>query len=436
MAYSTIFRGICWSIHQQGLRPGTGSPCKIPFAGGILNTMRKSDIPPAPKGFLFSAVEAAIKKPGRKDLALIFSETETVMAGAFTTNNVKAAPVRACMKQIASGAGRAIIVNSGNANACTGRQGLQDARSICRTAAQRLGVSASLVYPCSTGVIGSPLPMDRILPAADTLARRIGSATLLDVARAIMTTDTFPKMVHRKVRVNGRTGSIAGICKGAGMIAPRMATMLCFMMTDVAVDGRALSALVKDSVRHSFNRITIDGDMSTNDTVLAMANGLCGNKPLTRTSAGFAEFQEAFNRLMYDLSLLVVKDGEGATKLIEVLVKGARTTADAEKAAFAVANSSLVKTAMYGNDANWGRIMCSLGYSGVRFSEEKTDIYFNRVKVVKAGLTTNRDAEATAELRSNEVRITVDLHAGKASAQVLTCDFTEDYIRINAEYRS
>ncbi len=398
--------------------------------------MKNSSIPAAPKGFLFSTVEAAIKKPGKKDMALIFSETEAVMAGAFTTNSVKAAPVRICMKQIGSGTGRAIIVNSGNANACSGRQGLRDARDTCGAAARRLGISASLVYPCSTGVIGTPLPMERILPAADTLADKIGTANLMDVAQAIMTTDTFPKMVHRKVRVNGRTGVISGICKGAGMIAPRMATMLCFIVTDIAVDRQTLSALVKDSVGHSFNRITIDGDMSTNDTVLVMANGLAGNRPLTRNAAGFDAFKEVFNSVMYDLSLLVVRDGEGATKLIEVLVRGARNEADAEKAAFAIANSSLVKTAIYGNDANWGRIMCSLGYSGARFSEEKTDIYFNRVKVVKAGLTNNKDAEATVELRSNEVRITVDLHAGKASAKVLTCDLTEDYIRINAEYRT
>jgi glutamate N-acetyltransferase/amino-acid N-acetyltransferase len=389
-----------------------------------------------PKGFLFSTAEAAIKKPGRQDFAVIFSEIEANIAGAFTTNAVKAAPVRLCMRKMRSGKGQAIVVNSGNANACTGKQGLRDTNEIVSTLAKHIGITSSLLYPCSTGVIGTPLPMERIRPSISVLAKGIGHSSLEDVARAIMTTDTFPKIIHKRMRIGPRMGTISGICKGAGMIAPNMATMLCFILTDIAVDGKTLDLLVKDSVRKSFNRITIDGDMSTNDTLLMMANGLLGNSPIGRRSEFFGPLQRAVDEVACGLSRLVVKDGEGATKLIEVVVKGAMSRRDAEKAAFSVANSNLVKTAVYGNDANWGRIMCSLGYSGVKFREEKTDIFFGPVKVVKGGLTNNKDAEAAQVLRDNEIIICVDFHLGKAAARVLTCDFTEEYVRINAEYRT
>jgi glutamate N-acetyltransferase/amino-acid N-acetyltransferase len=389
-----------------------------------------------PKGFLFSTAEAAVKKPGRKDIAVIFSKVEANIAGAFTTNTVKAAPVKLCMRKVRSGKGQAIIVNSGNANACTGKQGLRDAEDIVSALAKHIGITSSLIYPCSTGVIGTPLPMERIRPSISALAEGLSHFSLEDVARAIMTTDTFPKIIHRRIRIGPRTGTISGICKGAGMIAPNMATMLCFILTDIAVDGKTLDLLVKDSVEKSFNRITIDGDMSTNDTLLMMANGLLGNRPIDRRSELFGPLQRAVDDVASGLSRLVVKDGEGATKLIEVVVRGARSRTDAEKAAFAVANSNLVKTAVYGNDANWGRIMCSLGYSGVKFREEKTDIFFGPVKVVKGGLTNNKDAEAAQVLKGNEIIVRVDFHLGKAAARVLTCDFTEEYVRINAEYRT
>ncbi|MBI5640666.1 MAG: bifunctional glutamate N-acetyltransferase/amino-acid acetyltransferase ArgJ [Nitrospirae bacterium] len=390
----------------------------------------------SPKGFVFSTVEAAIKKPGRRDLALIFSEVESSIAGTFTTNAVKAAPVRLCMAKIRTCRGQAIIVNSGNANACTGKKGMTDARDMVSLTAKQLGISASLVYPCSTGVIGTPMPMERLTPAVIQLSRHAGNDTLEDVARSIMTTDTFPKIAHKRVKVGNAIGTISGICKGAGMIAPNMATMLCFILTDIAVEKKALSSALKSSVSKSFNRITIDGDMSTNDTALIMSNGVIGNKPLTKNSAGFHAFQKALDDLTYELSGLIVRDGEGATKLVEVVVRNAKSEDDAEKAAFAVANSSLVKTAVYGNDANWGRIMAAAGYSKAKFDPEKTDIFFNKVQVVKKGVTNNKDKEATEEIKKEKLRITVDLHAGKASAKVLTCDFTEDYVRINAEYRT
>ncbi len=389
-----------------------------------------------PEGFLFSVAEAAIKKPGRKDLALILSEVDATIAGTFTTNAVKAAPVRLCMRNIRSGRGRAIFVNSGNANACTGAKGLKDASKIASHIAYDLGVKPSLSYVCSTGVIGVQLPMERIVPALDILLENAGDYSFLDVAKAIMTTDTFPKIASQEVKIGNKTGVIAGICKGAGMIEPHMATMLCFIITDIAVQQKTLEALLKDSVKKSFNRITIDGDMSTNDTVLLMANGVLGNKAITADSKYTRTFKSALDKVTYELARLVVRDGEGATKLIEVVVKEARNEALAEKAAFAVANSNLVKTAIYGNDANWGRIMCALGYSGVPLREEKTDIFFNDTQVVKGGVSNNKDKEATTALKSKEIVITIDLHSGRSSASVLTCDFTEEYIRINAEYRT
>ena len=389
-----------------------------------------------PKGFLFSAVEAAIKKPGRKDLALIYSQTEANMAGAFTTNRVKAAPVLVDMRKIRAGRGQAIIINSGNANACTGKTGLRDAADMTELAARGLNLKSSRVYVSSTGVIGNPMPMDRIRFRINDLTAGLGKCSIHDVAVAIMTTDTFPKVIAKTVKINGETGVVAGICKGAGMICPRMATMLCFLMTDIAVDRQTLGTALRDAVRRSFNRITVDGDMSTNDTVLVMANGMLENPLISEKSRSNMIFRSALSDVTFELSKLVVRDGEGATKLIEIEVRGARSESEAEKAAFSVANSNLVKTAMHGGDANWGRIMAALGYSGISFSEEKVDISFGKTKVARKGLSNNMDKEAGKVLRGKEVRIIIDLHAGKSSARVLTCDLTEEYIRVNAAYRT
>lgn len=389
-----------------------------------------------PKGFLFSTAEAAIKKPGRKDLALIYSGTEADMAGAFTTNKVKAAPVKLDMKRIKSGKGQAVVINSGNANACTGEKGLKDAGDMAGLVADALKIKSSLVYVCSTGVIGTPMPMRRIRAKIPELARNLGASSPEDVATAIMTTDTYPKIVKRSVKVGNKTGVIAGICKGAGMISPRMATMLCFILTDIAVDRKTLGNTLMDAVGKSFNRITTDGDMSTNDTVLMMANGMLGNDAITERSALYPRFRKALNEIALGLSALIVKDGEGATKFVEIEVKGAGSEADAQKAAFAVANSNLVKTAIYGNDANWGRIMAALGYSGADIREEKTDIYFGKVHVVHKGTATGRDEKAARVLKKNDIKIVIDLHIGGSAAKVLTCDLTEDYVRVNAEYRT
>jgi len=389
-----------------------------------------------PKGFLFSTVEAAIKKPGRKDLALIYSEVEADIAGTFTTNKVKAAPVKLDIRKIRSGKGQAIVINSGNANACTGKKGMKDAADMVSLVAKRLNIKLSLVYVCSTGVIGTPMPIERIRPKISELADNLGRATIEDVAEAIMTTDRFPKIVKKKVKMGNKVGSIVGICKGAGMIWPDMATMLCFIVTDVAVKQKTLHKVLNDAVKKSFNRITIDGDRSTNDTALIIANGMLGNPQITEKSGTYPAFKKVLHEVTFELSKLIIKDGEGATKFIEIEVKGARNEADAEKAAFAVANSNLVKTAIYGNDANWGRIMAALGYSGVAIKEEKIDIYFGKLRIADKGLTTGKDKEAGEVLRGKDIKIIIDLHLGRSSAKVLTCDLTEEYIRVNAAYRT
>lgn len=393
-----------------------------------------------PKGFLFSATMAGIKhpdkKPDRLDMAIIYSEVDAVTAGVFTTNKVKGAPVRLCMERIKYGRGRAIVANSGNSNNATGARGLKDAREMASIAAKALGISETLVYVASTGVIGVPLPMKRIRPAVLKTARMVGRSSPIDVARAIMTTDTYPKVFSKRLKIGGKIGSILGIAKGAGMIAPKMATMLCFVLTDFALNKNALRNALKESVERSFNRITIDGDMSPSDTVIVMANGMAENQPISADSRDYSLFKKALGDVLYNLSKMIVMDGEGATKFIEVEVKGAKTEDDALKAAFSVANSCLVKTAIYGGDVNWGRVMTALGYSGAKMAENKMDIYFGKIKLLNKGVFTGREKQAEKELKNKALKITANLHMGKAKATVLTCDLTEQYVRINAHYRT
>ncbi|MDA8387210.1 MAG: bifunctional glutamate N-acetyltransferase/amino-acid acetyltransferase ArgJ [Nitrospiraceae bacterium] len=395
-----------------------------------------------PRGFLFSTAGAGIKKPGRQDLALISSVETAVCAGMFTRNKIKGAPVKLDIERIRSGKARAIIANSGNANVCTGKQGLLDAREMALIAAKGLGIDENLVFVCSTGVIGAPLPMERIRPRIAEMAENIGRAGIEDAARAIMTTDTFPKTASKSLRIAGREVRIAGIAKGSGMIHPDMATMLSFIITDLAIGKGAigkglLQRALKASVEKSFNRVTVDGDTSTSDTVLIMANGLAGNPPLTGPGKDYAVFAQALDHVALELAAMVAADGEGATKLIRVLVKGAASKKDALRGAFAVANSPLVKTAFYGNDANWGRIMAALGKSGIAIEEEKVDIHLERLKLVNKGVSTGKDAPAADLLRKNkEIGLTIDLNLGPWSEKVLTCDLTGEYVAINAEYRT
>jgi glutamate N-acetyltransferase/amino-acid N-acetyltransferase len=387
-----------------------------------------------PRGFLLSVADAAIKRPGREDMALIYSEAVAAVAGVFTTNKVKAAPVLLDVMRVKSGLGRAILVNSGNANACTGARGMRDAEEAAGLMGKVLGISGGRVYVCSTGVIGVPLPMERVRTGIEVLSGGLGAAGLEGAARAIMTTDTFPKYIIRKVTIGGKEGVIAAICKGAGMIRPDMATMLCFVMTDVAVGKAALRSALREAVKRSFNSITVDGEQSTNDTVLVMANGMLGNSAITPGSRHFIRFKKVLSEVTYELARMIVKDGEGATKLIEVEVVGARSEADAKRCAYAIADSLLVKTAVYGEDPNWGRIMAALGSSGIAVKEEKTDISMGGVKLFQRGRATGREREAARRLRLKETGISVGLRMGRAKATVLTCDLTEKYVRINAEY--
>jgi glutamate N-acetyltransferase/amino-acid N-acetyltransferase len=280
------------------------------------------------------------------------------------------------------------------------------------------------------------MPMERIRHSIPELVANLGKMSFAEVAAAIMTTDTFPKIVSRQLNLGDKTVTIAGICKGAGMIQPNMATMLAFILTDASIEKPALDAALRKAVSRSFNRITVDGDMSTNDTVLMMANGTAGNKRVRLKTKDYEAFAAALTALSYELSEMIVRDGEGATKLVEVELRNARSDKEAEKGAFAIANSLLVKTAIYGNDANWGRLLAALGYSGIDMKEEKTDIYLNGLLVAKKGLATGIDKKANESMKSNKLNILIDLHLGKGNAKVLTCDLTADYVKINAEYRT
>ncbi len=383
-------------------------------------------------GFKFSAVSAGIKKISTKDLALIFSENITTTAGVFTTNKIKAAPVKLDIKRIVSQKGQAIIINSGNANACTGARGLKDAKEISGITAKELCINPELVYVSSTGVIGRPLPMQKIKKAIPELVETLSPYSLTEVSTAIMTTDTFPKMAFKKINIAGKIGAIAGIAKGAGMICPNLATMLSFIVTDIAVEKKALDSALRNAVKNSFNRLIIDNDMSTNDTVLIMANGMLKNKPITKSSSLYPKFKNALTEITYNLAKMIAKDGEGATKLIEIIAKGAKTEGDAEKIAKSIANSMLVKTAIYGNDPNWGRIMAAIGYSGVEINEEKINIYIDKFKLVNKGMGIKKIPNNI--FSKKEIVVTVELGLGKKEAKILTCDLTEGYIKINASY--
>jgi glutamate N-acetyltransferase/amino-acid N-acetyltransferase len=390
------------------------------------------------KGFKFSAVKAAIKKPGRLDLGLIFSETPAVVAALFTTNKVKAAPVLISMERAKSGAAQAVLVNSGNANACTGQKGLDDARELSRLIAEGLGIPDEATLTASTGVIGVPLPIERIRESISPLIEGLATGTLADIAQAIMTTDTFPKLETRHGEAGGKPYTIAGIAKGAGMIMPNMATMLAFLVTDAAVDPPWLKKVFLEANDASFNSITIDGDTSTNDTALILANGAAGNAPLLGADPDSARFTELLREVMVALARQLVKDGEGATKFVTITVMGAVSNTDARQAAMAIANSSLVKTAFFGQDANWGRILAAVGYSGAQIDPGRAWLYFDDVAMAKNGVFAGGDAEArgTAALRNSEFSVTVDLKLGEGRATVFTTDLSHDYVKINADYRT
>ena len=386
-------------------------------------------------GFKFSSASAGIKKPGKKDIALIFSETPAVTAGVFTTNKIKAAPVKLDIARISrKKLCQAIIINSGSANACTGLQGLKDAKETAEITAKGLRISSELVCVASTGIIGRLLPMQKIKKAIPEAIKKLSPSAIRESALAIMTTDTFQKVYSTKIKIGGKNGTIAGIAKGAGMICPNMATMLAFIVTDIAIESAALDSALRGAVGKSFNRLTVDNDMSTNDTVLVMANGMLKNMPITKASPFYVKFEDALTGVSYNLSRMIALDGEGATKLVEIIVRGAKTETDAEKVAKSIANSMLVKTAIYGNDPNWGRIMAAIGYSGVRVDENKIDISINRFKLVSKGAGIDKTKTPKDLFSGKEIFITAELGLGKKEARVLTCDLTEKYVKINADY--
>jgi glutamate N-acetyltransferase / amino-acid N-acetyltransferase len=389
-------------------------------------------------GYKVWGIHCGIKKTDKKDMAIIVSDREAAVAGVFTKNKVKAAPVVLGMARARSGKGQVIVANSGCANACTGKQGLADARATAEAAGQQLGVKDDLVFVASTGVIGELLPMPKVRTGIATAAGLLSATGWGQAAEAIMTTDLYPKIAAVQAEVGGKIVTLAGIAKGSGMIHPDMATMLCFIVTDAAVPAPLLRKMLLASTERSFNSITVDGDTSTNDMVLVMANGAAGNKRPAPGSKDEKKLQACLDAVMRSLALQVVKDGEGATKFVEINLRGAKNPVEAKRAAMSLARSSLVKTALFGEDANWGRIMAVLGSCGVDMDEAKTDIFFGKAKLVERGLSAGKQAEkeATAALKQREVHLAVDLHRGKGEFTAWTCDLSYDYVKINAAYRS
>ena len=423
----------------------------------------------APTGFMASGVFCDIKKLGtgkgsnkgqKRDLALIVSEAPGTVAGMFTTNQVCAAPVKVCLERIKGGRAQALVINSGNANACTGKQGMRDAIAMTEITARELGITARKVFVGSTGRIGVTMPMANVKQGIQAAARLLGAATenADHAAEAIMTSDTRPKQVAVEFKLGGKTVRIGGICKGAGMIQPGMsstgrrpaalpkggraqalhATMLCFITTDAAIERKALQAALEEAVAHSFNRITVDGDMSTNDTVLVLANGLAGNKTFAVQSSQFRVFQAALNYVCLELAKKIVRDGEGVHRVVTVRVSGAKNIQDADAAARAVANSALVKTSWHGGDPNWGRIIDAIGYSRATVIEEKIDIGYSApgsrqvLWSLKRGQPTRATfKELCAAVAPKEFDLHIRLNLGKGEAVMYAADLTEEYVDFN-----
>jgi glutamate N-acetyltransferase/amino-acid N-acetyltransferase len=388
----------------------------------------------APKGFVACSGYCGVKPSNkdRPDVAMIYSTRSAVGAATFTTNRVKAAPVRVSRAYLRSAETRAIIANSGNANACTGPIGIEHAKRMTRAAGRALSIPEYQVLVCSTGRIGQQLPIEKLEDTISQLPPRLASDGSLKAARAIMTSDTFPKEIAVKLRIDEQTVRIGGIAKGAGMIDPNMATMLAFITTDANIPKPDLRVALICAVEQSFNRITVDGDMSTNDTVILLANAIAGNEPLVTSHKAFGFFQEALNYVTANLARMIVEDGEGVTKFVEVHVQGAATHGDARRAAETVAKSALVKCAWAGNDPNWGRLMGALGYSGARMREEFVEIFFDGVIAVQNGVVSRTPVDQLRKIVSlPKFTITIDLHMGAAEHAVYTTDLTPAYVEFN-----
>jgi len=391
----------------------------------------------SPRGFHAGATYAGIKKKAEDalDLGILFSEVPSVAAALFTTNQIKAAPILWCQQQIKSGRTIAVVANSGCANACTGEQGITDVRETAELVAKGMGVSPQDILVASTGVIGQPLPMALVRAGIEQIILSADGGH--ELAKAIMTTDTVPKETALTVKTEGSQFTIGGVTKGSGMIHPNLATMLCFLTTDATVDIDFLNLALKRAVDISFNLVSVDGDTSTNDIVLIMANGLAGNEPILPDSQLAEAFQQALDRACIYLAKCIARDGEGASRLIEVTVNGASSASEAKLAARTVVSSSLVKTAVHGSDPNWGRILAAVGRSDVAVIESKIDLYIGQVCLVKAGKPLPFDRQNLVQiLNRSEVSVSLNLNLGQGTATAWGCDLSEEYVPINSQYNS
>jgi glutamate N-acetyltransferase/amino-acid N-acetyltransferase len=385
-------------------------------------------------GIKSAGVACGIKATGTKDLVMIFCDEVATTAGTFTTNKVKSAPVLVSMERIKGGKAQAVVANSGNANACTGEQGIKDAKRMTEVTASELKINPEHVLVASTGKIGRFMPMDKIESGIKLAVSQLSYTGGHEAAQAIMTTDTFSKESAVEFEVKGKKAHVGGMVKGAGMINPNMATMLCFITTDVSIEQNLLQEALKIAVDRSFNMISVDGDMSTNDTVIILANGKAGNDKINQRDNDYGEFLKVLSHVTTSLAKMIARDGEGATKFIELQIKGAKTEQDARKAAHSIAQSPLLKCALFGEDPNWGRIMSSLGSSRIDMDQNAVDIWFDDLKIVENGISTGFDVEkAKSILKKKEYVIIIDLKAGDVEATLWTCDLSYDYVKINVE---
>ena len=398
----------------------------------------------AAKGFQAASTAAEIKYKNRTDMAMIYSQVPCLAAGTFTTNVVKAAPVKWDQEIVYQHPGaRAVVCNSGIANACTGSEGYGYCKETAQAAAETLGISESEVLVASTGVIGMQLPIEKISAGVKAMAPKL-SETLeagTEAAKAIMTTDTVKKEIAVQTEIGGKTVTVGGMCKGSGMIHPNMCTMLGFVTTDVCISKELLQSALSEDVQDTYNMVSVDGDTSTNDTVLLLANGMAENPCITEKNEDYEEFKKALNYVNTALAKKIAGDGEGATALFEVKIVGAESKEQAVTLSKSVVTSSLTKAAIYGHDANWGRILCAMGYSGAQFDPEKVDLYFEsragKIKIIENGVSTGySEEEATRILSEEAVTAVADIKMGNASATAWGCDLTYDYVKINADYRS
>lgn len=390
-----------------------------------------------PQGFKAAGVKAGIKKSGNFDVAVIYTEKEAAVAGTFTQNAVAAAPVFASKVVVKTGSAHAIAANAGCANACTGEQGTKDAQTMQSITAEALGCQADDVIVASTGVIGVNLPMDKMEKGLREAAASLSENGSEQAGNAIITTDTYSKACATEITLGGKTVRFGAIAKGSGMIQPNMATMLCFITTDAAIDSKLLQAALSEVVEVSFNMISIDGDMSTNDMAIVLANGAAGNPEITSKDADYETFKQTLQAICQGLAQRIASDGEGATKFLTVNVKGTKSFADAKTIGMSVAKSPLVKTAFFGEDPNWGRVICAVGYAGVPMNPQQTIVKFGGIPVYANGVGAAFDEEALREVMAqHDIIIDIDMGDGDGEATVWTCDFSYEYVKINGEYHT